>query len=135
MGIRSSQMESLKSSRSSRMGSSGGVANGFVEQHREWVRRAASRMGLAASRMGSSGGVTNGFVGIANVFVGVANVFGVGVFGRLISLWFVTAEIKKRRDKMKRSKGSIYTQVFSDENVPLPMPFKFVAKCISFLSF
>ena len=88
----------------------------------------ASQMCSAVSLMGSSSSVANGFVVVANVF-------GVGVFGRLISLWFVTAEIKKRSDKTKRSKGSIYNQVFSDENVPLPMPFKFVAKCISFLSF
>ena len=60
--------------------------------------------------------------GIANGFIGVANGFGVGVFGRLISLWFVTIEIKERRDKMKRSKRSIYNKVFSDENFLSPMP-------------
>ena len=101
----------------------GGVVNGFVGVANG---SSASRMGLAASQMGSSGGVTNGFVRRRRQCVRrwcIWEAYQLMVYG--------TAKIKKRRDKMM-SKGSIYIQVFSDENAPSPMPFKFVANVSHF---
>ena len=166
MGVGSSQMESSKLSRSSRMGSvasrMGSSALPMVRRRREWVRRrrewvrqAALRMGSSGLRMGSSGGVANGFVSFANGSSasrmglaasqmgssgGVTNGF-VRRRRQCVRRWCIweayqlmvygTAKIKKRRDKMM-SKGSIYIQVFSDENAPSPMPFKFVANVSHF---
>ena len=35
--------------------------------------------------------------------------------------WFMTTEVKERMDKMKKSR-EVYSQVFSNENFPSPMP-------------
>ena len=95
------------------------VRIGIVDDRREWESVSWMGIGIVEDRCQweSSKSLRSLRMGSSQMALRMASRMG-SAFG---GFWFMTTEVKERMDKMKKSR-EVYSQVFSNENFPSPMP-------------